>query len=282
MEGQYDSTWVERYFDEFADQEWDRLALNPMREIQFLVHRQLLLNHVGGGSEVLEVGAGPGKFTQELVRHGCQVTVADISSVQLELNQAKAKELGFEHGVAAWEKLDLCDLSQYADESFDAVVAYGGPLSYVLDRRDVAIAECVRVLRPGGVLLVDVMNLFGTIRQYLEGVLGFPWVDNENVLATGDLTKANSEFATHYCHLFRSDELWSFLEANGLAVVDMAASNNLTAVYGDRLDAIRADEQKWTELVELEMRAVRQPGCLDSGTHLIGVARKLFETASFG
>ncbi len=38
---------------------------------------------------MLEVGAGAGRFTVELARLGCSVLVADVSSVQLDLNRQK-------------------------------------------------------------------------------------------------------------------------------------------------------------------------------------------------
>jgi len=40
------------------------------------------------------------------------------------------------------------------------------------------------------------------------------------------------------------------------------------------LAEIRADEGKWQELLRMELEACAEPGCLDMGTHLIGVARK--------
>lgn len=47
------------------------------------------LHPAGGEGGVLEVGAGAGRFTVELARLGCSVLVADVSSVQLDLNRQK-------------------------------------------------------------------------------------------------------------------------------------------------------------------------------------------------
>lgn len=270
----YDSKWVEGYFDEFGHQEWDRLVKSPAREVQFAVHQNVLHRHLTRGSEVLEIGAGPGRFTNQLHQLGCRITVADISHIQLDLNREKAKEHGFDASVVDWHQLDICDLSIFPDESHDAVVAFGGPFSYVMDRRDVALEECKRVLRPGGKLLISVMCLFGTIHQYLDGVLGIPWADNEKIIATGDLTKGSSEFTTHYCHMFRSQELRTFLESHDLKVIDMAAANVLTPVHGESLLTIRQDEAKWQQVLQMEILASREPGCLDAGTHIIAVAQK--------
>ncbi len=37
---------------------------------------------------------------------------------------------------------------------------------------------------------------------------------------------------------------------------------------------VRQDPVKWAELLKMELEACREPGCLDLGTHLIGVVEK--------
>lgn len=274
LESQYDPTWVANYFDEFADQEFERMVKTPAREIQLAVHNNILANHIRQLDNVLEIGAGPGRFTQSLNSLGAKVTVTDISEVQLSLNKGNADKLGFARCVNEWRQLDMCDMTCFEDGSFDAIVAFGGPLSYVLDKRDIAIQECIRVTKPGGIILMSVMCLWGTIHQYLDGVLGFSPEENRKVIESGDLTQSNSKMATHYCHLFRSQELRAFLESHKLEVTNMAASNVLTPVHGDNLTEIRKDELKWHQALDMEILACLEPGNLDAGTHLIAAARK--------
>ena len=168
----YNPEWVAGYFDEFGDKEWNRLVQTPCDEVKLHVHSHYLLEHVHHGDEVLEVGAGAGRFTQILVESDAKVVVADISGVQLNLNRQHAAELGFAQGVSDWILLDVCDMSAFADDRFDAVVCYGGPLSYVFEQREKALNEMLRVFsKPGGVALIGVMSLWGTIHEFLNGVL---------------------------------------------------------------------------------------------------------------
>ncbi len=270
----YSAEWVESYYDEFAGQEWDRLVRTPAREIQLAVHANALTTFTREGDRVLEVGAGPGRFTQILAQLGATIVVTDISQVQLDLNRENATTYGFAGHVAEWRKLDICDLSFYASESFDSVVAFGGPLSYVFDRRDQAIEECKRVTKPGGFIALGVMSLWGTVHQYLEGVLGYTPEENARIIATGDLTSENAKFASHFCHLFHSGELKQFLENHDLEVTFVSASSGLSAVHASVLDAVRTDELKWKQLVAMEIQACQTTGYLDAGTHLIAVGHK--------
>lgn len=134
------------------------------------LHRRLLRRFVQPGCRVLEVGAGPGRFTIELASIGTSIVTSDVSTVQLELNAQKLWEAGCESAVEERRILDVRDLSDVPDRSFDATVAFRGPISYAFEQADVALAECLRVTRVGGVVLASVMATIGTMRFFLPVV----------------------------------------------------------------------------------------------------------------
>ena len=138
----------------------------------------------------------PGRFTIELANLGARVHVGDISPVQLRLNAERVGTAGPEDAVVARPRLDICDLSEFADDTFDAVVCFGGPISYTMDRADAAVAELCRVTRPGGHVLVSVMSSLGVVRRFLPQVLAegreFGPTHNDEVLETGDLARATN------------------------------------------------------------------------------------------
>ena len=74
--------------------------------------------------------------------------------------------------------------------------------------------------------------------------------------------------------MFRAEELRDLLEGCGATVLALSASNCLTAAHGDRLDEVRKDPARWKHLLELELEACREPGCVDLVTHTIAVAQK--------
>src|SRR5204863_241665 len=119
------------------------------------------------------------------------------------------------------------DLSPFADATFDTVVAFGGPLSYVFASRERALSECIRVLRPGGALLLSVMYLWGTIHRHLPGVLTLPDAANRSIVATGDLTRESDPSSTHYCHMYRAAELHALLDRPDLTLEWLSASSGV-------------------------------------------------------
>lgn len=269
----FDPAAIAAYFDAYGAREWDRLTESPTAEVGLHVHLHHLEAHLEPGMRVLEIGAGAGRFTMALAELGCRVLVADLSVGQLALNRSKAAELGFADAVEDWVELDICDMGALEAGAFDAVVCYGGPLSYVFDARERALDECLRVLRPQGLLLASVMSLWGAVHHFLPGVYRQPPEVNAAILRTGDLTPAIQP--AHHCHLYRADELSRFLARPGVEVLALSASHALSAAWGDELEVIRADPQRWAELLRHEVEACQSPGLLDAGTHIVAVARWL-------
>ncbi len=272
----YDPTQTAQYFDQLAEGEWNRLTASPFQEISLYIHTHYLRQFIQPGMRVLEIGAGAGRFTQILTGLGARVVVGDLSEVQVALNRRFAAELGFAAAVEDWQQVDMCDLGRFAPASFDAVVAYGGPFSYVLERRAQALAECRRTLRPGGRLLLSVMSLWGTIHRFLSGVLDVPPEYNNRIVATGDLTsETHPNRSSNPMHLFRAAELDEFLAAGGFERRLISASACLSVHWDEQLLAVRQDPARWQALLEMERAASADPGCWNAGTHILAAACKV-------
>jgi SAM-dependent methyltransferase len=266
----YDPERAARFFDEFGESEWARFESGRSSPVSLAVHAHYLRRFVRAGDRVLDVGAGPGRFTIELARLGARVVAADISRVQLELNREKVAEAGLDDRVEARVLADVTDLSRFGDGEFDATVCYGGPLSYARDRAADAAAELVRVTRPDGHVLVSVMSLVGAFVEELRAVLELPVETNEAIAATGDLS---TDAGAHVgMRLFRADEARALLEAQGCTVVAMSASNLNTAAERERWPSLDAERRE--ALVGWELDLCSDPAAVACGPHLILVAHR--------
>ncbi|TYB58034.1 class I SAM-dependent methyltransferase [Nonomuraea sp. PA05] len=269
---------VRRYFDGLGDAEWHRLAGDVRGRVSLEVHRRLLAGLVRPGDRVLEVGAGPGRFTFELAALGATVVVTDLSPVQLALNEERLRGSEAEASVERWEVLDVCDTGRYADGEFDLVLAFGGPLSYAFEQAGDALRGLFRVTRPGGLVAGSVMSLLGTWRTFLPGVVKLAERAGEDandlVLRTGDLRHMGVE-GGHVCRMFRSADLAALIRGAGGEVVALSASNWASLGDPDVLAALEADPGRWARFLEHEVAACREPGAVDGGTHILFAARHL-------
>lgn len=284
----YDADYVRALYRD-ADREWGRFEhRGPAGRANLHLHSWHLRQRIRAGDRVLDVGAGPGRFTIELARLGARVTVGDLSPEQLEANRQKVMEAGLETSVEARAVMDVVDLSPLAAESFDAVVCYGGALSYVFDRADAAVGELLRVTRPGGLVLLSVMSLLGSVRHFLEPCLKLARQHGPAVisglLATHDQVGAvageSADSPGHRLRYYTWADLRALLGRHRCEVVDASAANFL-AVGGnaERLRTVLDGEHQddaalWEAFLEWEVACCREPGAMDGGTHIIAVARK--------
>jgi SAM-dependent methyltransferase len=259
------STWdanrAAEYFDDFGEREWTRFEDGVTPVMGLTTHVQMLEGYVRPGDRVLDAGAGPGRFTLELLRLGAHVTALDISPGQLELLRARAPDVEAVLG-------DITDLSRFPDDAFDVTVCFGGPLSYVLDRAEEAVAELARVTKPGGHVLVSVMGLGGPAIHFASIIVELARRDGPakslEIARTGFLPEGDG-----YGHLAMRLYLWEELEAllapHG-EVVDGAAAGVLPHLDVEEPE-IRA------LLAELEQRLAYDPGSRSCGEHIVGVLR---------
>jgi SAM-dependent methyltransferase len=244
---------------------------DPAGRVSFEIHRRFAARHVGPGMTVLEVGAGPGRFTRVLAQLGARVTVTDLSARQLRANEQRARDEGYAAAVAAWDVLDVRDTSRFATGQFDVVLAYGGPLSYVFDHAEEALRGLLRIAAADGVVIGSVMSLLGAWRHFLPAVLELSDEDADHVLATGDLRRSQPD--GHVAQMYRARDLRALIVGAGATPVAMSASNWASLDHPDALAALEASTDRWARFLDHEEVACAEPGALDGGTHVLFACR---------
>jgi demethylmenaquinone methyltransferase/2-methoxy-6-polyprenyl-1,4-benzoquinol methylase len=117
------------------------------------VHRDIAAR-VEAGDRVLDLGCGTGALAVLLARLGAKVTAVDISPPMLSQAARRVREEGLEDRVALRE-LGAVDLdTAFPDASFDVVTSTLVFSELSADEVAYTLAECRRILRPGGQLLI--------------------------------------------------------------------------------------------------------------------------------
>jgi methionine biosynthesis protein MetW len=139
-------------------------------------HRRLdlMVDLVRKGERVLQVDCGPGMLAQRLEAKGAIVTGTDLSLVAVE----RARQKGIDAQQVSLDDERL----PFSDSTFDVVISDSAIEHHFFYRE--ALAECVRVLRPGGRFIILLPNI-GHWRFRLWLLAGrFPYIKD----APTDLT----------------------------------------------------------------------------------------------
>lgn len=164
------SSWVER---------WDRQQelYVPFREARFAVMFDALdalteLEGFTSAPTVLDLACGPGAIGERLLRHRpeAQCTGVDIDPVLLHLARVVAQPFGDQFRIEERDLATATWASTFADNSFDVVTS--STALHWLDAEELrnVLAECARILRPGG-LFFNADNLsFPTTQPGLQRI----------------------------------------------------------------------------------------------------------------
>ena len=169
---------------------------------------------IGPGTKVIDVGCGAGRHSFEAYRRGADVIafdqnaeeLADVDTMLQAMGQAGEAPKSAKAQVVVGDALAL----PYPDGTFDTVIA-SEILEHIPDD-DAAIAELIRVLRPGGTLAVTVPR----------------WLPERICWLLSDEYHANEG---GHIRIYRADELRSKLVAGGLRFTGLRHAHALHAPY---------------------------------------------------
>lgn len=266
-------------YDNYGDREWSRLEKDGHGELLYRVHLELLTRYINPTDKVLEIGAGSGRYTKDLVNMCEALTVGDISSHQIEFNKSKMKELSLFERIKAFHILDVLDMSIFEDSAFDCVVCIGGVINYLLDRQSDGVSEMLRVLKPGGILIIGAMSFIGASLYYLDGIRcekdqfgleATKWIFNTG-MQDGEHYPVPSK---HYVHIMRSSEMDALFSQFSVEIKERSSAGLYTQAGDSALENARNDKEFWELLVEKEIQFTKMQGTLDCGMNIIYVVEK--------
>lgn len=139
---------------------WDETAMRFLTRRTLDSHGAFFVPYLASGMHVLDCACGPGSITQGIARAVAPgaVTGIDMSASQIAMATARAQGEGITN--ATFREASIYELP-FPDASFDAVFSHA--LLEHLGEPVRAAKECLRVLKPGGVIGVATPDWDGFI-----------------------------------------------------------------------------------------------------------------------
>lgn len=258
-------TAVIDYYNRYNEE--GRLERDNYHRTEFLITLKLLEPYLTPGGTILDVGAGTGRYSCYYAERGHHVTALDLTPRHVEAIRAKAEQLQLTDRLSAVTG-DACELSAFSDESFDTVLCMG-PLYHLTGHtaRVSCLLECLRVLRPGGLLAVAYVNKAGA---YYHKIAVNPQVLLEQPPAPVMNGNPGLEDGCFVC--LTPAEVTQLMEAFPVTSLEHAATDGVSALMLKTVNAMTPEQYgKWLELMLL---ANRQPDSLGASLHNLYVAAK--------
>ncbi|UCC67706.1 MAG: class I SAM-dependent methyltransferase [Armatimonadota bacterium] len=132
----------------YADAAWRAWAQRPPLELTLRWIRGLRLS---GATRVYDMGCGLGRHSVSMAEYGLSVVATDISPRAVAATRQALSAKGLRAAVACADMTSV----PFPDEHFDGVLSIGVLEHGTRSAMEQAVAEVLRVLRPGGLVLAS-------------------------------------------------------------------------------------------------------------------------------
>lgn len=262
------------YYNKFD--EWGRLEREP---IEFQVNLHYIKKYLPPTGNVLDNGAGPGKYSVKLAQDGYRITLTDLTPKLVEIARNKVEALNLENHFNDFFVADARELNMINDEEFDASLMLG-PMYHLQNENDriQAVRELHRVTKDNGIVFVAFMP---RIRHILTSLL-YPenWKPNDNIEEIQHFSQTGcfnhqDEGRFTGAYYFNIDEIKPFMESQGFESIELIGSNIGAILNNHNWDYWRnKGEAELEKLLKLLIEKADDPHILGISSHLLYIGRK--------
>jgi ubiquinone/menaquinone biosynthesis C-methylase UbiE len=262
---------IEDFYSNTSEEGRLQLGLGPL---EFERNKELISRYLPKKGTVIDVGGGPGVYSEWLAGLGHEVILID--PVEKHIRQAnkrsgKAKK-SFKSLLGEAQKLDL------SDSSANMVILHG-PLYHLQSKTDriQAIAEAKRVLKPGGTVLGFAINhSASTIAALLNGFIHAAGVFDmcmEELKSGIHTPPKNMPGVLPSAYFHRPDELKAEFEEAGLTYMDTYAVEGVIWMDKNYFET-RSDPAKKERIMALMKMTENDPALLSLSPHMMIAGKK--------
>ena len=254
--------------------EWKRLVQDAYHRLEFETTLHYLRKYLPASGTILDAGGGPGRYTVTLARQGYQMVLMDLTPANLEFAERKIRDLRLKRKVKQLVEGSLVDMSFFPDNSFDAVICLGGPLSHILDPidRQTAAAELVRVARPGAPIFVSVIARLALL---ITELVYFP---HEIELPHFSQIRDNGNYEGGYgftaCHFFLPEEIPALFKGLPITQSELIGLEGLSSNQRTALNRLARQPVRWEKWIETHYLTCSHPAVVGMSEHMLYIGQK--------
>jgi len=266
---------VKTYYSEQGLAEWKRLLRDAYHRLEFDTTLHYLKKYLPSDGHVLDAGGGPGRYTIELAKMGYDVSLLDYTPELLEVARTQIQKARVQKKMRSIIQGTICDLSQFGNETFDAVVCLGGPLSHVVSRseREKAVDELVRVAKKRAPIFVSVI---GRIAVLVTELVRLPHeIELELFPKLRDTGDYHGGYGFAPCHFYLPEDLREEFERRKVEVIEMVGLEGLASGHPKEANRLfRKSANAWEIWRQTHLKTCTHPASVGISEHFMIICRK--------
>lgn len=212
--------WEYAQAEEIATEYDEYFAENSL----FQFDQAVLERHFLSPGRLVDLGCGTGRLLMPFARRGFPALAVDLSEEMLEVVREKAAR---ERLAVDCLQANLVELDCLADQSCQYAILMFSTLGMIQgsENRATALAHVARILKPGGLLVLHVHNLWYNLfdPQGRAWLLSNLWDSLRGRLQCGDKIGDYRGIPNMYLHVFRRGELRRAIRAAGFEITEWIA-----------------------------------------------------------
>lgn len=259
---------VKEFYDKNTAAEWERLQRH---QFEFELTKRYINRYIKPGDKVLDIGGGPGRYSLYLAAMGCDVTLFDLSSANVEF----AKEQANAQGVSLKAFVgDVREVDSIISEQYDHILLMG-PLYHLLQESDrvKALEASLKCLKQNGVIFVSFISSYAGIiysMKYEPQLIMEKDLEIQYKLFEEDLPFSGDSFTQTY--FYRHKDVSPFMAQFPLEKMHFFGQESILAPCEESIKAQPEEViDKWLDLAE---KVCEREDLLSYSEHLMYIGRK--------
>lgn len=225
--------------------------------------------------QILDIGAGTGRYAVELAKEGHDVTAVEyvkynLGRLKQNANVAKkeCQESGKNFLLQAYQG-DARKLKRFAEDTFDLTLLFG-PMYHLYSFEDKlqALTEAKRVTKPGGYILVAyLMNEYGVLTYGFKEGNAIACIEDGRLDENFHCRSTEKDLYDYV----RLEDMKELRDAAGLEHVQTISADGPADYMRRELNAM--SEEMFAKFIEYHLSTCERPELLGAGAHTVDILR---------
>lgn len=250
---------IEKHYNKHPE---DLRLLRRHGMVEFATTMHHLHRYLQPGAQVLDIGAGTGRYTSALMAEGYQVKAVELVQRNIDVFLKREPKADVQQG-------DARNMPFIPTHSADVTLLLG-PLYHLIgfDEKLKALNEARRVTRPGGLIFVAYLMNEYSILSYC--------FDEDRIGGLLERGVVDEQFHIQA----QADELYDYVRIDDINALDQAAGLERVTIFSPdgaadymRTRLNRMSDETFAHFIEYQKCISERPDLIGAGSHVVDVVK---------